>query len=58
MQEEQPIAVNPAVDLVAAGAGGGFINARMVNDAGTVKCRMAFLGPIAGGPADFVFTAV
>lgn len=58
MQEEQPILVNPTADLVAAGAGGGFINARMVNDGGIIKCRLAFLGPLAGGASNFMFTVV
>lgn len=45
-----PVAVNPQTDLVAAGAGGGLINAR-VSAANTV--RLAFVGPLAGGAANF-----
>jgi hypothetical protein len=52
---DSPILANPTADLVNAGAGGGFINARM-SDTGSVRC--AFVGPLAGGAVDFVFTAV
>jgi hypothetical protein len=48
----QLIVANPTTDLVAAGAGGGFINAR-VSAANTIRC--AFNGALAGGAADFVF---
>lgn len=50
-----PLTGNPTADLVAAGAGGGFINCR-VSAAGTVRC--AFIGPLAGGAVDFVFAAL
>lgn len=40
----------PQSDLVAAGAGGGFINARF---AAANSIRMAFVGPLAGGAANF-----
>jgi hypothetical protein len=50
---DTPITANPHADLVAAGAGGGFINCRM-SAPGTVRC--AFLGPLAGGNVVFTFT--
>ena len=43
---------NPQADLVAAGAGGGFINCR-VSATNTIRC--AFLGPLAGGAVNFRF---
>ncbi len=52
---DSPILANPTADLVNAGAGGGFINARM-SDTGSVRC--AFVGPLAGGAVDFVFSAL
>lgn len=48
-----PILVNPTADLVAAGPGGGLINAR-VSALNTV--RLAFNGALAGGASNFVFT--
>jgi len=45
----------PQVDLVAAGAGGGYINCR-VSAANTI--RMAFIGPLAGGAANFIFKRI
>lgn len=48
----ESVVANPQTDLVAAGAGGGFINAR-VSATGTVRC--AFIGPLAGGAANFSF---
>lgn len=53
--QDAPIVANPTADLVAAGAGGGFINAR-VSAAGSVRC--AFVGPLAGGAVDFTFAAL
>lgn len=50
-----PIVGNPTADLVAAGAGGGYVNSR-VSAPGTV--RSAFLGPLAGGAVNFTFSAV
>lgn len=50
-----PVSGNPTDDLVAAGAGGGFINCRMSAN-GVVRC--AFVGPLAGGAVDFVFSAL
>jgi hypothetical protein len=47
-----PIAGNPTADLVAAGAGGGFLNCR-VSATGTIRC--AFVGPLAGGASNFSF---
>lgn len=44
------IICNPQSDLVAAGAGGGFINARF---AAANSLRLAFVGPLAGGAANF-----
>lgn len=49
------VTVNPQSDLVAAGAGGGFINARIVA-ADSLRC--AFNGALAGGAADFTVTRV
>lgn len=46
------VVVNPQADLVAAGVGGGFINAR-VSSAGNVKC--AYVGPLAGGAVNHTF---
>lgn len=46
---------NPTADLVAAGAGGGFINVR-ASAANTA--RFAFLGPIAGGATDFLLGVI
>ena len=51
----QVVVANPTTDLVAAGAGGGFINAR-VSAADTIRC--AFNGALAGGAADFVFAVL
>lgn len=48
-----PVTVNPQTDLVAAGAGGGFINAR-INAADSL--RSSFVGPLAGGAANFTVT--
>jgi hypothetical protein len=50
-----PLVGNPQADLVAAGAGGGFINCR-VSAAGSVRC--AFLGPLAGGAVNFTFATL
>jgi hypothetical protein len=50
-----PVSVIPQSDLVAAGAGGGFINAR-ISAANTL--RSAFVGPLAGGAANFTVTRV
>lgn len=47
-----PVIANPTEDLVAAGAGGGYINCRC-NSPGVV--RLAFIGPLAGGASDFTF---
>jgi hypothetical protein len=44
------IVANPTTDLVGAGAGGGYINVRF-NAANSL--RFAFLGPLAGGAANF-----
>lgn len=46
---------NPTADLVAAGAGGGYINSRV---SATNTIRSAFVGPLAGGASNFVFTKV
>jgi hypothetical protein len=51
----QVVVANPTADLVAAGAGGGFINAR-VSAADTIRC--AFNGALAGGASDFVFAVL
>jgi len=48
----QFVAANPTVDLVAAGAGGGFLNAR-ISAPDTIRC--AFNGALAGGAVDFLF---
>lgn len=48
----EAVCVNPLADLVAAGVGGGFLNAR-VQATGSV--RLAFVGPLPGGNADFNF---
>lgn len=45
-----PVIVNPQSDLVAAGAGGGYINSR-ISAANTL--RSAFNGALAGGAANF-----
>ncbi len=50
-----PVSVNPQTDLVAAGAGGGFINAR-ISAANTLRC--AFNGALAGGAANFTVAKV
>lgn len=55
LPQDTPIVANPTADLVAAGAGGGFINAR-VSVAGSVRC--AFLGPLAGGASNFTFASL
>jgi len=55
LPQDTPLVANPTADLVAAGAGGGFINAR-VSAAGSVRC--AFLGPLAGGASNFTFAAL
>lgn len=52
---DSPIVGNPTADLVAAGAGGGFVNCR-VSAPGTV--RSAFIGPLAGGASNFTFSAL
>lgn len=44
------IVANPTTDLVAAGAGGGFINVRFQ---AVDSIRFAFVGPLAGGAANF-----
>lgn len=44
------IIVNPQSDLVAAGAGGGFLNARFT---AANSLRMAFVGPIAAAAHNF-----
>lgn len=49
-----PIIGNPTADLVAAGAGGGYVNCR-VSAPGTVRC--AFIGALAGGAVNFTFSA-
>ncbi len=51
----QAVHVNPESDLVAAGAGGGFINAR-ISAADTLRC--AFHGQLAGGAANFTVARV
>lgn len=51
MQPNDPVLVNPHSDLAAAGAGGGFINARMTTT--PAEIRLAFIGPLAGGDALF-----
>ena len=50
-----PVLVNPQSDLVAAGLGGGFINAR-ISAANTLRC--AFVGALAGGAANFTVARV
>lgn len=50
-----PVVVNPQSDLVAAGAGGGFINAR-ISATNTLRC--AFNGALAGGAANFTVARV
>lgn len=50
-----PVVVCPQSDLVAAGAGGGFINAR-ISAANTLRC--AFNGALAGGNANFTVARV
>lgn len=50
-----PVVVNPQSDLVAAGAGGGFINAR-ISGVDTLRC--AFNGALAGGAANFTVARV
>lgn len=52
---DTPITGNPSADLVAAGAGGGFINCR-VSAPGVVRC--AFVGPLAGGASFFTFASL
>ena len=47
------VIVNPQSDLVAAGAGGGYLNAR-VSALNTV--RLCFQGALAGGAANFTIT--
>ncbi len=46
---------NPLVDLVAAGAGGGFINVRA---SAANQARFAFLGPLAGGDRSFILAVL
>jgi len=46
---------NPQTDLVAAGPGGGFINVR-ANAANSA--RFAFVGPLAGGAANFTLGVI
>jgi hypothetical protein len=53
--QDAPIVANPTADLVAAGAGGGFINARVIAG-NSVRC--AFVGPLAGGAVNFTFAAL
>lgn len=51
IKQNTPVVVNPRSDLAAAGAGnGGLINSRISAD-GTL--RLAFVGALAGGAADF-----
>jgi hypothetical protein len=50
LQADSALVCYPQSDLVAAGAGGGFINARF---AAANSIRMAFVGPLAGGAANF-----
>lgn len=45
----------PTADLVAAGAGGGYINCRVSAD-NTV--RLAFNGALAGGAVNFLFKRI
>lgn len=49
------VLANPTADLVAAGAGGGFLNCR-VSAANTI--RLTFRGVLAGGASDFIFCRV
>lgn len=51
----QPVLVNPQGNLVGAGAGGGFINARIGAANSLVT---AYLGALAGGAANFTVTRV
>lgn len=51
----QPVIVNPQVDLIAAGAGGGFINARIVSP-NLLRC--AFNGALSSGNRDFTVSVV
>jgi hypothetical protein len=51
----ETIVANPTSDLVAAGAGGGFINAWVV---GTSSIRFSFSGALAGGAANFLVKRV
>lgn len=48
-----PVIVNPQADLVAAGAGGALVNAR-IPSANNLRCT--FVGPLAGGNATFTIT--
>lgn len=50
-----PLVGNPQADLVAAGAGGGFINC-WADAAGSVRC--SFIGPLAGGAVNFTFATL
>lgn len=49
------LVANPTADLVAAGAGGGFINVR-ANAANSA--RFAFVGPLAGGASNFLLGVI
>lgn len=50
-----PVVGNPQADLVAAGAGGGFVNC-WADAVGSVRC--SFVGPLAGGAVNFTFARV
>lgn len=49
------VVASPTADLVAAGAGGGYINCR-VSAPNTV--RLAFNGALAGGAVNFLFKRI
>jgi len=49
------LVANPSADLVAAGAGGGFINVRA---SASNTARFAFLGPLAGGASNFTLGVI
>jgi len=55
LQTNDPLVGNPTADLVAAGAGGGFVNC-WVDAPGSVRC--SFVGPLAGGAVNFTFATL
>lgn len=55
LTQNSVVVVNPQGDLAAAGAGGGFLAGARVSAPDTV--RLAFVGTLAGGAANFTISA-